>query len=95
MGAASKLAARSRSRDRFHSGYHGHQQENDSLNGESEEEEEDEDEDLEEDDHWATSTDNNWTDYDQDIYMHRNTTKYGGGGNLMGRGMFSRDDVNL
>ena len=45
----------------------------------------------EDSDNWAgTSTDNNWTDYDQDIYMHRNPThKYGQ------RPGFGRDDVNL
>eukprot|EP00096_Caligus_rogercresseyi_P014447 TRINITY_DN6966_c0_g1_i1.p1 TRINITY_DN6966_c0_g1~~TRINITY_DN6966_c0_g1_i1.p1 ORF type:complete len:900 (+),score=135.57 TRINITY_DN6966_c0_g1_i1:204-2903(+) len=45
----------------------------------------------EDSDHWATSTDNNWTDYDQDIYMHGNpTTKFGGNIHMM-----RRDDVNL
>ena len=45
----------------------------------------------EDSDNWAgTSTDNNWTDYDQDIYMHRNPThKFGT------RPGFGRDDVNL
>ena len=58
----------------------------------------DEDDDLDEDDdeledNWAnsTATGDNWTDYDQDIYMHRNTRKFG---HSTG-GMFSKDDVNL
>ena len=42
-------------------------------------------------DNWAgTSTDNNWTDYDQDIYMHRNPT-HRSRGNIS----YGRDDVNL
>ena len=73
-------SARSRSRDRLTSsgaGYLGDPRDNDSLGEDS--------------DNWAgTSTDNNWTDYDQDIYMHRNPThKFGT------RPGFGRDDVNL
>merc|ERR1719412_1724247 len=74
--------SRSRSRDRLTSGGTGYlgdpRDDHDSL-GE------------EDSDNWAgTSTDNNWTDYDQDIYMHRNPThKYGS------RPGFGRDDVNL
>ena len=90
--AAANARRRSRSRDRLHH-YSSHQRlpppDQDSLNDEEDEEEDDDDTLGEEEDHWATSTDNNWTDYDQDIYMHRNTTKFGQ------RGMFSRDDVNL
>ena len=58
-------------------GYLGDPRDNDSLGEDS--------------DNWAgTSTDNNWTDYDQDIYMHRNPThKFGT------RPGFGRDDVNL
>ena len=85
--ALSRRNGRSRSRDRLNQGYLSSQQDNDSLN-------EDEETEEEEDDNWATSTDNNWTDYDQDIYMHRNTTKFQGGHHMRG-GMFARDDVNL
>lgn len=47
--------------------------------------------DEESDENWAgTSTDNNWTDYDQDIYMHRNPTH-----KFNTRPGFGRDDVNL
>ena len=76
--------SRSRSRDRLTAagpGYMdaglGDPRDNDSLGEDS--------------DNWAgTSTDNNWTDYDQDIYMHRNPThKFGT------RPGFGRDDVNL
>jgi len=74
--------SRSRSRDRLTSGGPGYlagtdPRDNDSLGEDS--------------DNWAgTSTDNNWTDYDQDIYMHRNPThKFGT------RPGFGRDDVNL
>merc|ERR1719210_2569516 len=72
--------SRSRSRDRLTAGgagYLGDPRDNDSLGEDS--------------DNWAgTSTDNNWTDYDQDIYMHRNPThKFGT------RPGFGRDDVNL
>ena len=89
--SALRQSSRSRSRDHLHHvvpahpqhyarGIHGvnpaHAHDNDSLNDESE-------------DNWATSTDNNWTDYDQDIYMHRNKTKFGN------RPFGSRDDVNL
>lgn len=43
------------------------------------------------DENWAgTSTDNNWTDYDQEIYMHRNPTH-----KFNTRPGFGRDDVNL
>ena len=46
-------------------------------------------------DNWAgTSTDNNWTDYDQDIYMHRNPT-HRSRGHLDNRSSYGRDDVNL
>ena len=45
-------------------------------------------------DNWAgTSTDNNWTDYDQDIYMARNPTHRQRG--LDTRSSYGRDDVNL
>ena len=37
-------------------------------------------------DNWATSTDNNWTDYDQDVYTVRSPQK---------TNRYSRDDVNL
>jgi hypothetical protein len=78
--------------DRINPGYVSSQQENDSLNDSDEEEEEEEDET------WATSTDN-WTDYDQDIYMHRNSTKYGGRHRSRAAAaappMMHFDDVNL
>lgn len=41
---------------------------------------------LPDSDHWATSTDNNWTDYDQDVYTVRSPQK---------TNRYSRDDVNL
>ena len=41
---------------------------------------------LPDSDHWATSTDNNWTDYDQDVYTVRSPQK---------SNRYSRDDVNL
>jgi len=40
---------------------------------------------LPDSDNWATSTDNNWTDYDQDVYTVRSPQK----------NRYSRDDVNL
>ena len=39
-------------------------------------------------DNWDTTTDNNWTDYDQDVYTVRNHGKINNGGRY-------RDDVNL
>ena len=108
--------SRSRSRDPSSGrGYHmrDHHQDNDSLNDQHHQDHHqqhlDDDEDEESDENWGTSTDNNWTDYDQDIYMHRNTMRQqqqqqqhhnmvrGGGAGMMGHhGMFSsRDDVNL
>ena len=70
--------------------------EEDSLEESASEDEDDEELDDDEDeleDNWAnsTATGDNWTDYDQDIYMHRNTRKFG---HSTG-GMFSKDDVNL
>ena len=72
--SAARHSVRSRSRDRrvvmgsnsvnpnvrlgYVSSHH-----DDSLN--DEEEEESEEMEIMDDDHWATSTDNNWTDYDQ------------------------------
>ena len=41
---------------------------------------------LPDSDNWATSTDNNWTDYDQEVYTVRSPQK---------SGRYSRDDVNL
>ena len=41
---------------------------------------------LPDSDNWATSTDNNWTDYDQDVYTVRSPQK---------TNRYSRDDVNL
>lgn len=44
---------------------------------------------LPDSDHWATSTDNNWTDYDQEVYTVRSPQKN------QQTGRYSRDDVNL
>ena len=41
---------------------------------------------LPDSDNWATSTDNNWTDYDQDVYTVRSPQK---------SNRYGRDDVNL
>ena len=49
-------------------------------------------EDLDSDNWAGTSTDNNWTDYDQDIYMHRNPTHRNRRDDISSYG---RDDVNL
>ena len=51
------------------------------------------DEDIDSDNWAGTSTDNNWTDYDQDIYMHRNPTHRSRG--MDNRSSYGRDDVNL
>ena len=70
--------------------------EEDSLEDATEDDEEEDEEELSDEleDNWAnsTATGDNWTDYDQDIYMHRNTRKFG---HSTGGGMFSKDDVNL
>lgn len=64
---------RSRDGDRGSSGYRSRDGDGDSLP---------------DSDHWATSTDNNWTDYDQEVYTVRSPQKNHGG-------RYSRDDVNL
>ena len=70
--STARQSVRSRSRDRRHAAALGHvvnggrmgyvsSHHDDSLN----DEEESEEMEMMDDDHWGTSTDNNWTDYDQ------------------------------
>ena len=86
-----RQSTRSRSRDRLTSGGSGYLA-GGLLSGGNPDDSMNEDIDS---DNWAgTSTDNNWTDYDQDIYMHRNPT-HRSRGHLDSRSSYGRDDVNL
>ena len=88
--STNRQSTRSRSRDRLTSGGSGYLA-GGLLSGGNPDDSMNEDIDS---DNWAgTSTDNNWTDYDQDIYMHRNPThRQRGRDNISSYG---RDDVNL
>merc|ERR1711981_488887 len=87
---ANRQSTRSRSRDRLTSGGSGYLA-GGLLSGANPDDSMNEDIDS---DNWAgTSTDNNWTDYDQDIYMHRNPTHRGRGRDNISS--YGRDDVNL
>ena len=70
---STRQSTRSRSRDKLSSASY---RDNRSRDGDS----------LPDSDNWATSTDNNWTDYDQEVYTVRSPQK---------SSRYSRDDVNL
>ena len=89
---ANRQSTRSRSRDRLTAGGSGYLAGGLLSGGGTGDDSMNEDIDS---DNWAgTSTDNNWTDYDQDIYMHRNPTHRTRSirDNVSSYG---RDDVNL
>ena len=93
-GVQRQQSTRSRSRDRLTSGGSGYLaggmlsagagNPDDSMN-----------EDIDSDNWAGTSTDNNWTDYDQDIYMHRNPTHRSRSRVMDNMSSYGRDDVNL
>merc|ERR1719373_465149 len=85
MRKSTRQSTRSRSRDKLsNSGYRDNRS-RDGDRGSSGYRSRDGDS-LPDSDNWATSTDNNWTDYDQDVYTVRSPQK---------SNRYSRDDVNL
>jgi len=85
MRKSTRASTRSRSRDQLNSYRHDLPRSRDGDRGSSGYRSRDGDS-LPDSDNWATSTDNNWTDYDQDVYTVRSPQK---------SNRYSRDDVNL
>lgn len=85
MRKSTRQSTRSRSRDKLSSASYRDNRSRDGDRGSSGYRSRDGDS-LPDSDHWATSTDNNWTDYDQEVYTVRSPQK---------SNRYSRDDVNL
>jgi len=84
MRKSTRQSTRSRSRDKLSNTGYRDNRSRDGDRGSSGYRSRDGDS-LPDSDNWATSTDNNWTDYDQDVYTVRSPQK----------NRYSRDDVNL
>ena len=82
---STRQSTRSRSRDKLASASYRDNRSRDGDRGSSGYRSRDGDS-LPDSDNWATSTDNNWTDYDQEVYTVRSPQK---------SNRYSRDDVNL
>ena len=82
---STRQSTRSRSRDKLSSASYRDNRSRDGDRGSSGYRSRDGDS-LPDSDNWATSTDNNWTDYDQEVYTVRSPQK---------SSRYSRDDVNL
>lgn len=95
---ANRQSTRSRSRDRLTSGGTGYLAGGLLSGGGGGNADDSMNEDIDSDNWAGTSTDNNWTDYDQDIYMHRNPTHRARSIRDQSRdnlSSYGRDDVNL